>query len=80
MDHHANIINLLSLALLAPLISSMLIILLTRKVLFQAAGVLATVVMGCAFAASVYAAVLWHGNTPSAALSWDIPWIPIPGT
>ena len=55
------ILWLAAIALLAPLVSSTLIIVLTRRVMFQAAGWFATVVMGGAFVCSLIALFAWLG-------------------
>ncbi|MCE9592199.1 MAG: NADH-quinone oxidoreductase subunit L [Planctomycetes bacterium] len=79
MGSHNTIINLLSFALVAPLVSSLLAILLTRRVMFKAAGVFTTLVMLAACIASWYAGFLWMGDKPAAPLVCNIPWIPLHG-
>ena len=74
------ILWLAAIALLAPLVSSTLIIVLTRRVMFQAAGWFATVVMGGAFVCSLIALFAWLGMDDPQPVHGKLPWIPIPGT
>ncbi len=68
-------------ALLAPLVSSALIIVLTRRVMFLAAGWFATLVMAGAFACSVVALLSWMGLADkSLPIVANVPWIPVPST
>jgi NADH-quinone oxidoreductase subunit L len=73
------ILQLLTISLLLPLISSAAIILLTRRVMFKAAGWLAFAVMLVSFGCAVAALLKWFG-TSRIPLVHNIPWIPIPGT
>jgi NADH-quinone oxidoreductase subunit L len=73
------ILQLLGVSLLLPLLSSAIIILTTRRVMFKAAGWLAFVVMVVSFGCSLAALMQWFG-TDRASLVHSVPWIPIPGT
>lgn len=66
--------------LLAPLVSSMLITVLTRRIMFQAAGWFATLVMGGVFICAVVALLQWMGANATGPVVGSLPWIPIPGT
>ena len=76
------IVKLLVVATLLPLLSSALIIVLTRRVLYLAAGWFATAVMAGAFLCSVAALFMWLGLPVDQrhALALNVPWIPMPGT
>ena len=78
----SSIVWLFTAALFAPLISSMAIILLTRRVMFKGAGVFATAVMGGAFVCCVMALLRWLGvdDGQPTAIVRNVPWIPVPGT
>ncbi len=82
MQAQETIIWLLTAALFAPLLSSAVIILSTRRVMFKGAGVFATAVMGGAFACSVVALMQWLGvpEDHRHAIVRNVPWIPVPGT
>ena len=72
--------DMLVLATLAPLVSSFVIILLTRRVMFRAAGWFATAVMAGGFVCSLIAMMSWFGIPEGErhAIVWNVPWIPIP--
>ncbi len=76
-----SIRNLLLIATFAPLVSSMIVILLTRRVLYKAAGWLTFLVMGGSFACAAYAAIQWIGLPVADRLPivTDVPWIPLAG-
>lgn len=79
LQQEALIRNLLMVATLLPLASSLLIILLTRKVMFEVAGWFATVVMAGSFLCSLVALGLWLTATEPQAIVWNVAWIPLPG-
>ncbi|MEE9211933.1 MAG: NADH-quinone oxidoreductase subunit L [Phycisphaeraceae bacterium] len=65
-------------ALLLPLISSAVVILATRRLLFKATGVFTTAVMGLSFVCSLVILFMWtKGSEP---IVHNLKWIPIPGT
>ena len=77
--------NLFVISLLLPLASAVIITLLTRKVLFKAAGWLAFGMMVVSFLCAATVLVKWMGlphlpHTAETPFTWNIPWIPIPGT
>ncbi|MBI1337393.1 MAG: NADH-quinone oxidoreductase subunit L [Phycisphaera sp.] len=76
-----SIITLMLIALLAPLVSSTVCILATRRLLFKGAGYLTTAVMAGALACSIIALFTWLGTPVDQrhALVLNIPWIPLPG-
>src|SRR5689334_447134 len=76
-----SIICLFTYALALPLVSALALILLTRRVLFKAAGPVATGVMVLSFGCAVAAMLKWFG-LPEAerhAFTKVIHWIPTPG-
>lgn len=78
------ILTLLGMATLLPLASAFIMIVLTRRVMFKAAGWFATAVMAGSFVCALVSLVTWLG-VPEAdrrglSLLKSIPWIPIPGT
>ena len=77
-----TIVWLLTGALFLPLIGGVVITLATRRVMFKAAGLFATVVMGLAFLCSLIALLRWLGvpEEQRTAIVRNIKWIPVPGT
>src|SRR5262245_4349488 len=73
--------NLLLIATFAPLVSSLVIILLTRRVLFKAAGWLAVVVMAGSFLCAFYAMLQWLGMPADqrVPIVSNLKWIPLAG-
>ncbi|MEX0775638.1 MAG: NADH-quinone oxidoreductase subunit L [Phycisphaeraceae bacterium] len=67
--------NLLVTATLAPLVSSLIVLFIGKRVMGRSAGWFATAVMAGAFACSLAALTLWIGDTPGTIV-WNIPWIP----
>jgi NADH-quinone oxidoreductase subunit L len=79
MSPSDQILWLLVLALLAPLASSMLALVLPRE-MNRTAGWITTGVMAMAFIACSAASYLWINTPGQGPVVWNIPWIPIPGT
>ena len=75
----ALIRDLLVIATLLPLFSSVAVISIGKRILGRASAWLATVVMAVGFSCCVYSLVLWLTHEPST-IYWPIPWIPLPGT
>ena len=75
----SQVICPLTVALFLPLVSSFVIIVLTRKVMFKTAGWFATLMMAAGFGCSVYAAMNWAKGDGQAVVA-NVPWIPIPGS
>ena len=71
--------NLLVFATLLPLVSSVVVLFTGKRILHQAAGWLATAVMGLSFVCSVVSLQLWLAHQPQTIL-WNLPWIPLPGS
>ena len=75
----ALIRDLLVAATLLPLASSLVVILIGKRVLGRASAWLATGIMAVGFGCSVYSLILWLQEQPGT-IYWPIPWIPLPGT
>ena len=82
MDEQARtlILWMAVVALMAPLVSSTLIIVLTRRVMFLAAGWFATLVMAGAFVCSLVALRTWMNLDSATPVVAKVPWIPVPGS
>ena len=82
MQAQETIVWLLTAALFAPLVSSAVVTLATRRVMFKAAGLFTTAVMGGAFVCSALALAQWLGipEGQRSAIVRNVPWIPTPGT
>ncbi len=80
MPERQLILDLLITAFLAPLLSSVIVIFIGKRVMGKAAGWFATAVMAGAFGCSLYAAMLWMGIADHSPILLNIPWIPLPGT
>ncbi len=80
MPQRQLILDLLLTAFLAPLVSSLVVIFIGKRIMGKAAGWFATAVMAGAFVCSLYAGALWMGQADHSPILLNIPWIPIPGT
>ena len=73
-----SIRNLLLVAALIPLVSSLLVIFFGRY-LKTLAGWFATLMLGIAFGCSLVAMLQWVGEKQLSNIVWNVPWIPLPG-
>lgn len=72
--------DLLAVATLLPLFSSLLVIFIGKKMMGHFAGWFATGVMVASFICSLLALLRWMGTGQTEPIVWLIPWIPVPGT
>jgi len=79
MDTDQLITGLVTISLMAPLVTAAAITLLTRRVMFKAAGWFATVVMAGSFVCALFALLQWMGREGDSAIVTKVPWIPLGG-